>query len=74
MSIFKSFEVGVVCLPSGENDLHAVEWCDMKLYQHGENGDPPADYAFQFQAGGVVYTVEVINIFHVHPIRYWLRY
>lgn len=38
-----------MCLPNGV--LSAVDSCDLKLYQHGENGNPPQDYAFRFRAG-----------------------
>lgn len=32
-------------------ELYPVEWCDLKLYNHGESGRPPVDYSFQFKAG-----------------------
>ncbi|XP_077291561.1 uncharacterized protein LOC143914977 isoform X2 [Arctopsyche grandis] len=54
-----NFEVGVVCLPDEKKSIYPLEWCNLELYQHGENGKSPVDYAFQFQAGGEVYTVEV---------------
>nr|CAD7260836.1 unnamed protein product [Timema shepardi] len=53
-------ESGYVYTPNGE--LHPLEWCDFKLYQHGEGGTPPVDYAFQFKAGGTVYTVKAKEI------------
>nr|CAD7403027.1 unnamed protein product [Timema cristinae] len=53
-------ESGYVYTPNG--DLHPLEWCDFKLYQHGEGGTPPVDYAFQFKAGGTVYTVKAKEI------------
>ncbi|XP_066995909.2 uncharacterized protein [Anabrus simplex] len=54
-------QAGYVYTPEGE--LHPLEWCDMKLYQHGENGTPPTDQGFQFKAGPTVYTVQV-NVEH----------
>lgn len=30
---------------------HAVTDCDFKLYQHGEEHNPPTDYGFTFWAG-----------------------
>jgi hypothetical protein len=38
-----------VCSPSGE--VHPLEWCDFRLYEHGENGRPPTDHSFNFKAG-----------------------
>ncbi|XP_054287744.1 uncharacterized protein LOC129003474 [Macrosteles quadrilineatus] len=63
--------VGVICHPTNCSVLqtgyvvlntgliHPITWCDFKLYQHGENGTPPKDYAFSFKAGKKLYTVEV---------------
>ncbi|XP_075225831.1 uncharacterized protein LOC142326986 [Lycorma delicatula] len=51
------FNMGYVCLPSGQVDT--LQWTDFKLYQNGENGIPPLDHAFQFKAGGKMYTVQV---------------
>ncbi|KAJ8920051.1 hypothetical protein NQ315_011704 [Exocentrus adspersus] len=66
------FSLGKVCLPvtfsrltigyvySAEDDkIHAVQDCDLELFQHGELGTPPKDYAFSFTAGGKTYTVKV---------------
>lgn len=52
-----SFELGVLALPNGE--LLPVKWVDLQLYQHGEGGNAPRDYAFRFKAGDQVYTVQV---------------
>ncbi|KAJ0178098.1 hypothetical protein K1T71_005921 [Dendrolimus kikuchii] len=52
------FEVGFVALPSGE--LLPVKWVDLKLYQHGEAGQAPKDYAFTFGAGDEEYHVQVL--------------
>uniref|UniRef100_A0A1B6DMW9 Uncharacterized protein n=1 Tax=Clastoptera arizonana TaxID=38151 RepID=A0A1B6DMW9_9HEMI len=54
-------EVGFVCTSKGE--IYPVEWCDLKLYQHGENGVPPTDHGFIFKAGPKVYEVQV-NVEH----------
>ncbi|XP_053606654.1 uncharacterized protein LOC128673079 [Plodia interpunctella] len=51
------FEVGMVTLADGT--LLPVKWVDLQLWQHGEGGLAPRDYAFRFQAGEQVYTVEV---------------
>ncbi|XP_050351741.1 uncharacterized protein LOC126774316 isoform X2 [Nymphalis io] len=53
-----SMEAGVVGLPNG--DLLPVKWVDLKLYQHGEGGTAPRDYAFRIQAGDEVYTIQVL--------------
>ncbi|CAH2039289.1 unnamed protein product, partial [Iphiclides podalirius] len=45
-----TMEMGVVGLPNGE--VLPVKWVDLKLYQHGEGGDAPRDYAFRFQGRG----------------------
>lgn len=49
-------ESGYICLPDG--GVHNMEWCDLQLYQHGEDGEPPVDHAFRFKAGGTVYHVK----------------
>lgn len=38
---------------------HTVEWSNFELYQNGENGSPPRDHAFQFEANNTVYTVQL---------------
>ncbi|XP_049957988.1 uncharacterized protein LOC126474556 [Schistocerca serialis cubense] len=50
-------ETGYVYTPEG--DVLPVEWCDLKLYQHGECGIPPVDHAFSFKAGSTVYHAQV---------------
>ncbi|XP_069689416.1 uncharacterized protein [Periplaneta americana] len=50
-------EAGYVYTRSGE--ILPLEWCDLELYQYGENGRPPTDYNFNFKAGSTVYTVQV---------------
>lgn len=32
---------------------HAITDCDFKLYQHGEEHNPPSDYGFTFWAGKI---------------------
>lgn len=38
---------------------YAISSSDLELYQHGENGVPPRDYAFRFWAAGRQYVVQV---------------
>ncbi|CAH0398899.1 unnamed protein product [Chilo suppressalis] len=52
-----TFEAGTIALPNGQ--VLPIKWVDLQLYQHGEGGSPPKDYAFRFQAGKQVYTVQV---------------
>ncbi|CAG9088900.1 unnamed protein product [Plutella xylostella] len=51
------FEAGEVALPNGT--VLPIKWVDLQLYQHGEGGEAPRDYAFRFQAGDHVYTAQV---------------
>ncbi|XP_045525863.1 uncharacterized protein LOC123715088 [Pieris brassicae] len=53
-----SFELGMVGLPNGE--VHPIEWVDFQLWQHGEGGNTPKDYAFRCKAGDTEYTIQVI--------------
>lgn len=46
---FYRLEAGYLYEPDGS--LHPIEWTDLTLYQHGENGTPPKDHAFSFKAG-----------------------
>ena len=50
----------MIALTNGE--VLPIKWVDLKLYQHGENGNAPRDYAFTFGAGDQEYTVQV----HIH--------
>lgn len=34
-----------------DNILRPIKFCDFQIYQHGENGVPPVDYAFTFKTG-----------------------
>lgn len=49
-STFSSITVGFVT-KAKENKNIPIQSCDLKLYQHGESGTPPMDYAFRFYAG-----------------------
>ncbi|KAH9636746.1 hypothetical protein HF086_005069 [Spodoptera exigua] len=51
-------ELGQIALPNGE--VLPIKWVDLKLYQHGESGTAPRDYAFTFAAGDEEYTVQVL--------------
>jgi hypothetical protein len=42
-------ELGYIYTADGT--LLPIQWCDFKLEHHGENGNPPFDYSFFFQAG-----------------------
>ncbi|CAG4946590.1 unnamed protein product [Parnassius apollo] len=53
-----TLEAGALALPNG--DVLPIKWVDLKLYQHGECGTAPRDYAFRFQAGDEVYTTQVL--------------
>lgn len=62
--------VGIICQPATCTQLEMgyiyedgkmlpVSRVNLPLWQHGENGHPPSDYAFSFVAGGKQYVVEV---------------
>lgn len=65
--------IGVISQPStsshlemgyflnSDKSIHAVEYCNLKLYQHGENGNPGKDYGFSFTANGEVYDVKAFT-------------
>ena len=40
---------------------HPMEWCDLELWQHGEGGVPPEDFAFRIKAGEKLLPVLVIE-------------
>lgn len=42
-----------------DGSLHPVEWLDLPLWNHGENGTLPSDYGFTFKANGKVHYVQV---------------
>nr|XP_029728509.1 uncharacterized protein LOC115266418 [Aedes albopictus] len=64
--------VGVICMPvtfswlevgfitkSKEKRNIPVTFVDFDLYQHGEQGNPPTDYALQFRTDENMYTMKV---------------
>lgn len=53
---FSSIAVGFIT--KGVKNI-PIESCDLQLYQHGESGTPPMDYAFKFRAAEVDYVVKV---------------
>lgn len=58
--LFSSFVMGFITKAKlGVN--HAITDCDFKLYQHGEEHNPPTDYGFTFWAGGERYVVQVLG-------------
>lgn len=64
--------VGVVCQPHTCSSLECgflsqrggqifpVDLCDLELANHGEGGNPPKSYGFNFSAGGHEYQVQVV--------------
>lgn len=50
VNIFFRLQVGFVT-SAKESKNYAITRVDMELYQHGEFGQPPTDYAFTFWAG-----------------------
>lgn len=52
-------EVGFVSNPDKTN--HAIESCNFKLYQHGENGRPGKDYGFTFKANGETFDAKFVT-------------
>ncbi|XP_023703367.1 uncharacterized protein LOC111862314 isoform X2 [Cryptotermes secundus] len=55
--VFSRMAMGYMYKP--DDTLLPIQWCDLKLQYHGENGKPPSDYSFFFQAGGEKYHVQV---------------
>lgn len=53
-------EMGYVIL--ADKSIHAIDSCDLLLYQHGEDGHPPKNLAFSFKAGGRTYEVSVDEV------------
>lgn len=49
--------MGYVCLPDGK--YVPMDSSDFELYQHGENGTPPKECAFQIEADHQLYTIQV---------------
>ncbi|GAB0086204.1 hypothetical protein DMENIID0001_002090 [Sergentomyia squamirostris] len=54
---FSSIFVGFVTEKDGKN--YPVKECNFKLYQHGEHGNPPKNYAFSFETELKTYIVNV---------------
>ncbi|XP_058455646.1 uncharacterized protein LOC131432976 [Malaya genurostris] len=55
---FSRLEAGFISL-SNEKCNYPIISVNLDLYQHGEQGIPPVDYAFQFNTGQDLYTVMV---------------
>lgn len=49
---------GYICSDKGK--ISPVDSCDFELYQHGESGIPPKDFAFQFSAAGRTHTIQIL--------------
>lgn len=49
-----------------EGQMEPVTEVDLILWQHGENGHPPTDYAFTFTAG----RVKKVTIFITLPLSH----
>ncbi|XP_058820451.1 uncharacterized protein LOC131682750 [Topomyia yanbarensis] len=58
---FSSLEAGFVSL-ARERCNYPITSVNFNLYQHGEQGSPPIDYAFQFTTGKEVYVVKVLAV------------
>lgn len=50
-------EMGFVSKP--DKTVHAIDSCDLLLYQHGENGQPPKNISFSFTANDIIYEASV---------------
>lgn len=50
-------EMGYVLLPNGE--IYPILECDLKLYQHGENGKVPQNLAFSIRTKLHTYRIKV---------------
>lgn len=50
-------EMGYVLLPN--NTFHPLIDCDLKLYQHGENGKPPQNLAFSIKTKTTTYRIKI---------------
>lgn len=51
-----NLKVGYVCFADGQ--YVPMDSSDFELYQHGENGMPPQECAFQIEAGSKRYTIQ----------------
>ncbi|XP_022920027.1 uncharacterized protein [Onthophagus taurus] len=52
------FEIGYVLNPKTK-EIHPVQRADLKLYQHGEDGEPPKSIAFTFNANDDKYDCKI---------------
>ena len=62
---FSSLELGYVCTPEGQ--CLPVQEVDLPLWQHGEDGQDPKDFAFRFKAEDQWHYIQVsilIRIIH----------
>lgn len=50
-------EMGYVLLPN--NQIYPIIECDLKLYQHGENGKPPKNLTFSIKTTLQTYIIKV---------------
>lgn len=57
--VSSQLEMGYVLQP--DKQIHAVEYCNLQLYQHGENGRLPKNYGFSFMANGNTYDVDLVT-------------
>ena len=56
-STFSSLELGYVCTPEGQ--CFPVQEVDLPLWQHGEDGQDPKDFAFRFKADDQWHHIQV---------------
>ncbi|KAF0312458.1 hypothetical protein FJT64_016782 [Amphibalanus amphitrite] len=61
---FSRIELGYVYTPGA---VRPIDWCDLELGYHGEQGTPPTDYGFSFGAGGRTYHVQV-TVLEAHTV------
>lgn len=52
-----SSKMGYIAYPSGK--FAPIDSSDFELFQHGENGIPPKECAFQIEADGQFFTIQV---------------
>lgn len=70
---FSRLSMGYVCTAE-EKKIVPITWTDFELFQHGEGGLPPNDYAFLVKsADGIEYTVQVqaTDSAHVYISKDW---
>lgn len=54
------FEIGYVV--NTDKKLYPIQECDLKLYQHGENGNPPKALAFSFMSNNINYDCKIMYL------------